>query len=274
VKRKKLLSLASVILPLLSLLPVLSEAATDSGAVRINTASEKTMSVKKAPVTVKYDNNTDFFAVSANGVSLQRVLNQIAKYSGIEVIFIDEADVDVNVDLDIQSDTLEQGLKDVLKGQNYLLRYKADAVPRLLIGVMILPAGEDGSQRDHKNRGKRTVRLDDEAYYRAKNQMTLKQVEEINRTRERWDARLSELPPEIKDKMKKHVESRLKENVLRDQRAAERKKKRDNRAAARKARMIEMREKSLQEMSTEDRAALEKNREQAKQEMRVILFDK
>jgi len=274
VKRKKLLTMALVILPMLSLLPVLSEAATDSGAARINTASEKTMSVKKSSVAVKYDNKTDFLAVSANGASLQRVLNQIAKYSGIEVIFIDEADLDVNVDFDIQSDTLEQGLKDVLKGQNYLLRYKAGTVPRLLIGVMILPVGEDGNQRDHNNRGKRTVRLDDEAYYRAKNQMTLKQVEEINRTRERWDARLSELPPETKDKMKKHVESRLKEKVLRDQRAAEWKEKRDKRAAARKARMTEMREKGLQEMSAEDRAALNKSREQAKQEMRVILFDK
>ena len=64
---------------------------------------------------VSYDKANDQLNVSAETVSLKRVLGKIAMKSGIEVLFDDKADEPLSINM--QSVPLEHGIKQILKGE-------------------------------------------------------------------------------------------------------------------------------------------------------------
>jgi len=86
---------------------------------------------------VSYDKASDRLSVVADDASLKMVLGRIAQQSGIEVLFDDKAEESVS--LDVQSETLESGLKQILRGRNHMMRYgRNDQQQQMLIGVMVL----------------------------------------------------------------------------------------------------------------------------------------
>ena len=223
-----------------------------------------------SPATiVSYDKASDHLSVTAEAVSLKFVLGSIARQSGIEVLFDDQADEPLTIT--IQSDSLEAGLKRILKGRNHMLRYNRDDEARLLvIGVMVLPVGE---QQDW-SRAKRLVAIDDEAYYRARSQLSLEQVQQHDRTSERWQARLDEMPPEFREKLEKRTNERLLKRVQREKWRAEKWKKHQQKRAEYEAKRQKQRELTLHSLDPEQRAAFEKSSEEANERMRVILQEK
>jgi hypothetical protein len=167
---------------------------------------------------VDYDRLSDRVMVRAEETQLKLLLKQIAAQSGIEVMFDDMADETVSVEL--QADSLERGLKQLLKGKNYLLRYR-DGGQKFLIGVMVLPSGtEEGGRRD---KARRVVSMDDEAFLRARSyQPTLEQVRQRDLTLERWQTRLNELPAEKRQALLDRLDKRLKRQAMQKQEWKER----------------------------------------------------
>ena len=221
-----------------------------------------------APSTVvSYDKTNDHLSVTAEAASLKRVLGKIALKSGIEVLFDDEADEPLSIN--IQSIALENGVKQILKGRNHILRYDRNEKGKLLlIGAMILPAGEQDT-----GRAKRLMAIDDEAYHRAKSQLSLKQVQKIDRANERWQARLGELSPERRQVMEKRVSKRLLRDAKLKERRVKRNKKNKQERAKRKQERLERRETRLQHLDPDQRAAYEQRTEAAREEMRIKLLN-
>jgi len=195
------------------------------------------------------------------------VLVKIALKSGIEVLFDDEADEPLSIS--IQSVPLEDGVKQILKGRNHILRYdKNEKGKLLLIGAMILPAGEQD-----RGQAKRLMAMDDEAYYRAKSQLSLEQVQQIDTANERWQTRLGELSPERRQMMEKHVSKLLLGDAARKQRRDKQKEKNKQNRAKREQERLEQREARLQKLDPDQRAAYEQRAEAAREEMRIKLLD-
>lgn len=223
-----------------------------------------------SPATiVSYDRVSDHLTVTAEAVSLKFVLGRIARQSGIEVLFDDQADEPLTIN--IQSDSLEEGLKRILRGKNHILRYNRDDTARLLvIGVMVLPVGE---QQD-SGRAKRLVGIDKEAYYRARSQLSLEQVRRHDMTTERWQARLDEMPPEFREKLEMRTNAQLIKRAQREKWRAEKRKKDQQKRAEYKAERQAQRELDLSILDPEQRAVFEKNSEAARERMRVIFQEK
>ena len=219
---------------------------------------------------VSYDKANDQLNVSAETVSLKRVLGKIAMKSGIEVLFDDKADEPLSINM--QSVPLEHGIKQILKGRNYLLRYDRNEKDELLlIGAMILPAGEQDT-----GRAKRLVAIDDEAYRRAKSQLSLKQVRKSDKANERWQARLGELPPERRQMMEKRVSERMLRDAKLKERRVKRKEENKQERAKRKqkrAKLEQERQTRLQHLDPDQRAAYEQRTEAAREEMRIKLLN-
>lgn len=214
---------------------------------------------------VSYDKASDHLRVSVEAVPLKRVLGRTAQQSGIEVMFDDMADEPITVD--IEASSLAEGLKKILKGRNYMLRYSRDEKQNLmLIGVMVLPVGEQDT-----GRAKRVVAMDDEAFYRARSQLSIEQAQAIDMSLERWQARLSEMPPQLRQQLEKETAERMQQQLVNDRLRAERIKKHRQTVAKLKENRQKKRELALQGMDPEQRAAFEQDGEAAREEMKKLL---
>ena len=214
---------------------------------------------------VMYDRQSDHLTVSAEADSLKSVLGRIAQQSGIEVLFDDKADEQVSIN--IKSDSLEDGLKHILKGSNHMLRYSRDDKEKLLlIGVMVLPVGEQDSSH-----ARRLIGIDNEAYHRAKAQLTHKQIEQMDKAGERWQARLNEMPTERRELLEKRVNERLLKRVKREQQDAEMREKEKQLDAERKIKREARREKAFKNVDPERRATFERRSEESREKMRLLL---
>jgi len=254
------------LLPLLAAGFVSTVCAETSGYQGRQNAVPAANVANNAVATVSYDKTSDQLSVVANSASLRQVLARIARQSGIEVLFDDMAEETISAD--IQSEALESGLKRLLNGRNYLMRYSRDEQQKLLlIGVMVLPVGEQDS-----GRARRLVGLDTEAYDRARSQLSLEQAQRIDVSNERWQARLSELPPESRDKLEKVVEQRLLKQAQYEQRQAEINKKQAQRRAEQQKKMREAEERSLQRLSPDEREAFEQRSRESRERIKAILF--
>ena len=254
----------------LFLLPLLTFFALGVTTVQADTtsndSSNKTTLKTSTAAIVRYDKASDQLSVTADSASLKSVLGAIARQSGIEVLFDDLAEELVSID--IQSETLESGLKHMLKGRNHMMRYSRDDQQKLLlIGVMVLPVGEQDS-----GRARRLVAMDHEAMYRARSELSLEQAQQIDVASERWQARLSELPPENREKLDKIVAADLLRQAQREQRHADRKKEHEQRVAKREKKFQEAQERVLKKYSQEQRSAYEQSRKEANEQMKAILL--
>lgn len=229
--------------------------------------------VKTGVFTVNYDKQTDHLSVVAEAASLKSVLGRIAKLSSIEVLFDDKADESVS--LDVKSESLEKGLEYILKGRNSAMRYsKNDKGVLLLIGVTVLPRGEQ--QRSwhagHGGAAKRLVSRHLEAYNRAVSRLSREgQLQPTDNASERWQARLSEMSPELRKRIERNVNKRLLEKVESEQKQAEKRKKRKELRAKRKQQQLQAREEAMKAISPEQRARFEEEGAQARERMRVLL---
>lgn len=255
----------NVLLPLLALfiLAITTTVQADNvGSEGVHTTPDK---ASHADV-VHYDKANDQLTVVADAASLKWLLGRIAQQSGIEVLFDDLAEETVSID--IQSESLESGLKRMLKGRNHSMRYSRNQQQKLLlVGVMVLPVG----QQDN-GRAKRLLAMDDEAFYRARSQLSVQQVQQMDMANERWQVRLDELPPGYREQLEQKVTTRLRKQALRDQDNAETRKANKQKSAERKARQLKAQEKMLEGLGPEQRAAYEQRRKESREQVKTILF--
>jgi len=115
--------------------------------------------------------------------------------------------------------------------------------------------------------------MDDEAVYRARIMPSMEQVQQMDMTRERWQLRLSELPPQAREKLEKNVEKKIRQQVQRDLRRAEKLKKYQQWVAERDAEQLKMKEKAFQSYSPEQRADYERRAGDSRNKVKTILFD-
>lgn len=216
---------------------------------------------------VSYDKLTDHMNVMVEASSLKLVLARLAKQSSIEVLFDDAADEEISVD--VQSNSLDEGLKHILKGRNHIMRYSKDSNGKLLlVGVLVLPVGEQDS-----GRAKRLLGMENEAYSRVRSEITLEQAQQMDAATERWQARLGELPTERREALIKSAEERFLKKVVREKNREERRKKINEERTAKTAKRRERREESLKHLDAEQRAAYEQKAAAAKESVRLMLQD-
>lgn len=262
-KRAGLNLLLVPLLTLFTLVITTTVQADIAGSESLHTAPDKSSHADR----VHYDKANDQLTVVADSASLKWLLGRIAQQSGIEVLFDDQAEDTVSID--IQSESLESGLKHMLKGRNHSMRYSRNQQQKLLlVGVMVLPAG----QQDN-GRAKRLLAMDDEAFYRARSQLSLQQVQQMDMANERWQVRLGELPPGYREQLEQKVTTRLRSQALRNQANAERRKEHEQKSAERKARQLKAQEKMLEGLGPEQRAAYEQRRKESREQVKSILFD-
>jgi len=232
-----------------------------------NEAEQKTPVQTSHTYRVDYDKASDQLTVVADSVSLKWLLGKISEQSGIEVLFDDMAEETVS--MDVQAESLESGLKRLLKGRNHSMRYSRNKQQKLLlIGVMVLPAGQqDGGL------AKRLVAMDDEAYYRTRSQLSLQQTQQMDMASERWQERLDELPPGYREQLELEVAERLRSQAYRDQANAEKRKSYEQMTAERKASRKKMQGKMFEGFGPERSAAYDQRRNESRERMKSILFD-
>ena len=217
---------------------------------------------------VHYDRQNDHLTVTAKAASLKSVLGRLAQQSGIEVLFDDKADEQVSIN--IQTDSLEDGLKHILKGSNHMLRYSRDDKEKLLlVGVVVLPVGEQDSSG-----AKRLIGIDSEAYHRARAELTHQQVQKMDKAGERWQARLNEMPDERRKALEKRVNERLLKKTKHDQERAEMLAKEKQLAAEEKAKELATREKALKRLDPDQRTVFEQRSAESREKMRLLLQKK
>jgi hypothetical protein len=230
---------------------------------RINASRPEAAAGIRPAVVVDYNKVSDQLSVTADRASLKAVLGRIAQQSGIEVMFDDMAEESVSAN--IQSETLESSLKNLLKGGNYMLRYSRDEQQKLLlIGVMVLPVGEQDT-----GRARRIMAMDQEAMNRARSQLSLAQTQQMDLSNERWQARLTELPPASREQLEKQVEKGLLKQAQREQQRAEKKKKYEQKSAEAQQKRQAKREEYLQSLSPEERSDFEQRSSAARQQVKA-----
>lgn len=246
-----------VLLALGTVLPVQADENSDEAA--------QVIKVDQA-IKVNYDKVSDHLSVVAKVASLKAVLDRIARLSGIEVLFDDQADEELT--LNFQSDTLEQGLKIILKGRNHILRYSKKENEELLIGVMVLPRGE----QNERKKAKRLVSIDKEAYYhRAMSELSPEQSRQMDMSTERWQARLGEMPAERREKLEKQANRRYLRTVESEKRQAKLAEKVKQKKAKQRVAMQQLHEEAMQGFEPERRAAFEQSRLESRERTRAIL---
>lgn len=216
---------------------------------------------------VSYDKASNQLSIITDATSLKTVLGRIAFQSGIEVLFDDAADEPLSID--IQSVSLEDGVKQILKGRNHILSYEKNEKGKpLLIGVMVLPTGEQDT-----GRAKRLMAIEDEAYYRAKSQLSHEQVQQIDMASERWQTRLDRMPAERREVMEKRVNNRLLKEVVRKEQRTKRREKNKQEHAKREQERLKRQESMLERLDPDQRALFEQRRKVADEEMRTKLLN-
>ena len=220
---------------------------------------------------VSYDKTEDLLSVSGDNISLKLLLAKIAKQSGIEVMFDDAAEETVSFDFETVS--LEKGVKKILKGRNHIFNYaKNEQGKLLLVGVMVLPDGASDN-----GRARALLDVDDEAYNRALSELSLEQVQEMDRVNERWQARFEMMSPGKQEAIKKRVNDRLLKKARREQRHEEKRQARQKKSADAKAKRQKRRDAQLEHMSDEERTEYKQQgkveREQMDAQLKTILQD-
>lgn len=159
---------------------------------------------QKSLPLVSYDKKTDLISVNAENAPLKSVLRKIAQQTSLEVLF--DNDANENISITLRSLSLQKAIANILRGKNHLLQYtNTDNHSTTLTSIIVLPSGKS----DTKN-AKRLNNISREALYQASKNLTLKQSNEIDRSLERWSARLSRMPAE----KRKELEERAKKRVF------------------------------------------------------------
>jgi len=179
----------------------------------------------KQTKAISYDKSNDRLSVDVQNVSLKLLLGKISRQSGMEVLFDDAAEEKLS--MEIGPVPLEQGLKNILRSQNFIFRYNKDENEnQLLVGVMVLPKGTQDT-----GRAKRVIAIDNEAYNRTLSQMSLEQTNKIDKANERWQSRMKDMSPERRTAMENRIKKRIVSNEKRKQRLDEKQKTREKRHA-------------------------------------------
>lgn len=216
---------------------------------------------------VSYDKQTDQMDVAVEDSSLKSVLARLAQQSSIEVLFDDAADEKISVN--VQANTLEDGLKQILKGRNSVMRYSRDSNKKLiLVGVLVLPVGVANN-----GQAKSLLGMESEALSRARGEMTLDQMQKMDASTERWQARLNQLPAAKKEALVQRAEERFLKKVVAEKKRAERKQQSEKKRAEHTKKRELRREKSLQSLSPEQRAAFKEKGAASRKRMEEILLD-
>jgi hypothetical protein len=213
----------------------------------------------QTPPDVRYDKQRDTLSFAVEETSLKLLLTHIAMQSGIEVLFDERADRPVTVTFDQRP--LPDALKNLLIGSSSVLRYeRGDADQLLLIGVKVLPEGTtDGNAQP-------LLHAAGEAFMheRDNRMLSAEEQEKKNLANERWQARLKEMPPAVREKVEQHAKERLdtleQKSAERKASSAEKKAKREADKAERKAK----REQEFEALSPEEQALVEQRRSEAR----------
>lgn len=198
---------------------------------------------------IDYDKAADTLSLDVEKVSLKRLLATIAIQSQIEVLFDERADREVTMQLEKRS--LEAGLENLLRESNYLFRYgKDEAGKHFLLGVRVLPKGESDSGNVQP-----LLHAAGEAFMNAKhNRQGMPQAESALYN-QRWQARLAEMPSEVREKVTKHAQERLESTEKRKaERLARAEEKKKEREAKRAKDREERGQKSPEDMTPEEYA--------------------
>jgi hypothetical protein len=235
-----------------------------------------TGALQAAPTTplmeVSYDKTADQLSVRAEAASLKAVLGQVALQSGLEVLFDEAADGPLTIT--IQPGSLEASVKQLLRGRSNIMRYNKDNQGKpLLIGVVVLPAGQTDASR-----ARPLLDPNDEAYRFAARQAASAKGQEVDgyvstgdRNDERWQARLAEMPVKLREQLAKQTAERQaheqEREQQRQQRAEERAAEREESEAYR-AKMRQKQQQRLDALDPETRSRFEQSGEQAREEIR------
>jgi len=216
---------------------------------------------------IRYDKVSDRLSVASESISLKYLLRQVAKHSGIEVEFDDL--VDEQVAVNVSADSLERGLKQILKGRNYSFRYGRDKEDKkLLIALTVLPVGERGNGHARK-----LMPIEAEAYYRSRSQLSHEQVQHMDLLEQRWRSRLDTMPPDRREKVMEVVSANLLKKAQSEQRKKEQELKREKRKQERIAKRKQERELAWEGVAPEKRAAFEKQSNASGEYMRELIHN-
>lgn len=252
---------------LLLVIVMCTTAAVQAGQVEPAVKTDP-VEIDKKVNKVSYDKLTDKMDVVVVDSSLKSVLARLAQQSSVEVLFDDAADEKISVD--VQTNTLEEGLKAILKGRNSVMRYSRDSDNKLLlVGVLVLPVGVADSGQAKSLRG-----MEREALSRARSELTLDQMQKMDTSTERWQARLNKLPAAKKEALLKKAEERNLKKIVGEKKRAERKQKSEKKRAERKEKREQRREKSLQGLTPEQRADFEARGAATRERMKSMMPDK
>lgn len=235
-----------------------------------------TGALQAAPTTplmeVSYDKSADQLSVRAEAASLKAVLGQVALQSGLEVLFDEAADGPLTIT--IQPGSLEASVKQLLRGRSNIMRYNKDNQGKsLLIGVVVLPAGQTDASR-----ARPLLDPKDEAFRFATRQAASGKGQEVDgyvstgdRNDERWQARLAEMPEKLREQLAKHTTERQAHEQEREQ---QRQRRAEERAAERaeseafRAKIRQKQQQRLDALDPETRSRFEQSGEQAREEIR------
>jgi len=185
----------------------------------------------KVPVDiVRYDATTDQLSIRAQDASLTKLLGRITFQTGIET-WIDEG-FDPSISVDIEPQTLEIALKQLLTDFNHVMHYGKDQQGRTLItGVEILQAGSESGM------GLSIVPIYTQSSLMARRYSSSRT---LNLIQQRWQQRLAKMPEikrmEVEAHYQKQMKRRNQEVAQRKQRKAESKQRREQRKLERKKR--------------------------------------
>jgi len=199
-----------------------------------------TVRAEQASSVIHYDKQKDTLSINVDKIPLKQVLATIAIQSHIEVLFDDKADQTITMELEKRS--LQDALKNLLRGTSYAFRYTRDSNNKaLLIGVSVLPDGDAPDAKVGDANPQPLLEVTGEVFMHAKNNRQLS-IEEFARQEtynQRWQARLAEVPAHIREKAEQHARERLeakdKKKVARQERREKKKAEHEERKQAREA---------------------------------------
>lgn len=167
-----------------------------------------------ADYPILYAAAEDRLRVKVDNMMLAAVLAEIMRQSSLE-IRIDPL-VDRPVSIAFEDLPIEQGVDRLTAGLNVIKEFrKTPAGANLLVALTVLPAGKQDASA-----AVRAVDLDTEMGYQAGRVARAGNPKIVNRSLERWQARLDRLPPEVRkryDELLAREQKRLAERAERHQ---------------------------------------------------------
>lgn len=222
-------------------------------------------------ISMHYNSVTDSLSIRANGASQMELLRRLALQTGLEASYDEQADQPMTIEL--TEVPLESGLKQLLRGTSHILSYgKDEAGKKLLVGVIVLPAGGSDPSTAHP-----LLKREAEANYHAGRKADKPAVSTdkvYDHTQARWGARMAEMPPEVQARLQRLTEEKL----SREQRKETKQQKKIERLQERKERVAERKHQQVQEqppqqwqdkLSPEQRAEWEQSQAQQEEQRKV-----